>query len=265
VFTVHFLWRQIVRLLSLPFIHFFLAGPKYISVTMRTVQFLTLALVLPWLGAAAPQANKAKAGGAATNKNANSKSADASKASAPNAAQLASAVDAWQSDTGKVSNFLNKATTFTGNEFTKQATIALNAEKDELTHKKVIDDALLSTNADVKSANNVLVNKGTFQDVVDVLQDMVNQGPANAHAQADTIKSNRWVNVLPNIDKYFAAAGEANQQAIRPTGCANVQQAASTGASKAKAGNANAGKAKAANAGAGKANASKAKAGKANN
>lgn len=72
-------------------------------------------------------------------------------------------------DTGKVTKFLNTATSFSGDEYTRQATIALNAEKDELNHKMVLD-AALGTMKIVQDANNTLATQGTFQAVVDTLQ-----------------------------------------------------------------------------------------------
>jgi len=163
--------------------------------------------LLPAFGVALP----AKAS-AATNAN-----------TAPSQKQILNAVALWMNDTGKVSNFMNTATTFTGNEYTKQATIALNAEKDELTHKAVLDAAFgaAGTAGAVKAANATLVTKGKFQNVVDVLQKMVNDGPSTAQADVDTINNNRCVNVLPNIDAYFAAAGQPGMKAVRPTVCSN--------------------------------------------
>ncbi|KAK1574441.1 uncharacterized protein LY79DRAFT_485370, partial [Colletotrichum navitas] len=134
------------------------------------------------------------------------------------ASQISNAVTSWRQDTGKVTNFLNTATTYTGSEYTKQATIALNAELDELNHKKVLDTALKGMQT-VSQANAVLDTQGTFQQVVDVLRSMVANGPANARKDVDTINKNRCVNVLPNIDKYFAAAGSPDLHAFRPTGC----------------------------------------------
>ncbi|KAL8297986.1 hypothetical protein RB597_007041 [Gaeumannomyces tritici] len=84
------------------------------------------------------------------------------------AQQQRNAVSAWQSDTGKVSHFLNTATTFTGQEYTQQAQIALDAELDELLHKKVLDQAL-GGQPSVRAASNVLETQGFFQQVVDVL------------------------------------------------------------------------------------------------
>ncbi|KAH6660877.1 hypothetical protein BKA67DRAFT_530960 [Truncatella angustata] len=150
--------------------------------------------------------------------------------------QIANAVLSWMNDTGKVTNFLDSATSFTGDEFTRQATIALNAEKDELNHKNILD-AAMGTQPDVQAANNVLAMQGTFQMVVDTLQKMVDQGPDTAQADVDAINQNRCVNVLPNIDKYFAAAGSSTISASRPTGCLEITSAP-TGTAAAGAGNA---------------------------
>ncbi|KAF6806979.1 hypothetical protein CSOJ01_08483 [Colletotrichum sojae] len=139
-------------------------------------------------------------------------------------AQVMNAVMSWMQDTGKVTKFLNSATSFTGAEFTKQATIALNAEIDELNHKMVLDAALTGMDM-VAQANNVLATQGTFQQVVDTLQSMVTNGPDTAQKDVDSINNNRCVNVLPNIDMYFAAAGMPQIQAVRPTGCLEVEGA----------------------------------------
>lgn len=138
--------------------------------------------------------------------------------------QVANAVTSWMNDTGKVTKFLNTATSFTGDEFTRQATIALNAEIDELNHKTILD-AAFGQMAMVQAANDTLATQGTFQAVVDTLQSMVDSGPDTAQAQVDVINKNRCVNVLPNIDMYFAAAGSASVQAVRPTGCLEIDAA----------------------------------------
>lgn len=140
---------------------------------------------------------------------------------APSDTQLRNAVMGWMRDTGKVTNFLNSATSLTGDEYTRQAQIALNAEVDELNHKKILD-AGLSSMPSVQAANEILDTQGNFQNVVTVLQNMVNNGPDTAQADVDAINNNRCVNVLPNIDAYFAAAGMPDMQSFRPTGCLEV-------------------------------------------
>lgn len=157
----------------------------------------------------------------------------------PSDTQVANAVNSWMNDTAKVTKFLNTAASLSGDDFTKQATIALNAEKDELNHKKVLDDAL-GMMASVQAANDVLANQGTFQKVVDALQTMVDQGPDTAQAMVDAINANRCVNVLPNIDMYFAAAGSANVMSARPTGCLEVDGANASPAANANANTGNA-------------------------
>jgi hypothetical protein len=134
--------------------------------------------------------------------------------------QVANAVVGWMTDTGKVTRFLNTATSLTGDEFTKQATIAFNADVDELNHKAVLDVAL--DPATIQAANDTLATQGNFQAVVDSLQAMVNEGPDTAQARVDEINNNRCVNVLPNINMYFAAAGSPDSSAFVPTGCLEV-------------------------------------------
>jgi hypothetical protein len=108
--------------------------------------------------------------------------------------QIANAVLSWMNDTGKVTNFLDTATSLTGDDFTRQATIALNAEKDELNHKTILD-AAMGQQPDVQDANNVLAMQGTFQMVVDTLQKMVDGGPDTAQEDVNAINQNRCVNV----------------------------------------------------------------------
>ncbi|KAL8382259.1 hypothetical protein RB595_006175 [Gaeumannomyces hyphopodioides] len=141
--------------------------------------------------------------------------------SAVTAQQQRGAVSAWRADTGKVSHFLDTATTFAGEEYTQQAQIALDAELDELTHKKVLDQAL-GGQPQVQAASNVLETQGFFQQVVDVLRRMIRDGSATAARDVDVINRNRCVNVLPNIDAYFAAAGQPQTRAVRPAACAQV-------------------------------------------
>lgn len=184
-----------------------------------------LAALLPSFGVAAPAA--ASSAGKAVKFVVRQANGTAPAAAADNGVsdqQIANAVMSWMADTNKVTNFLNMAASMSGDEFTTQATIALNSEKDELNHKQVLDDALGQTQM-VQQANEVLANQGTFQAVVDALQQMVNEGPDNAQATVDDINANRCVNVLPNIDMYFAAAGSASVTSVRPTGCLEVDGA----------------------------------------
>lgn len=125
----------------------------------------------------------------------------------------------WQTDTGIVSHFMDTATTFTGDEYTKQAQIALDAEKNELLHKAVLD-ALpsVTSQATITAANDSLVTQAHFQDVVDRLAFMLAQGPSVAAAQVAAINANRCVNVLPSIDAYLKAGG-TDLLSIRPKVC----------------------------------------------
>jgi hypothetical protein len=125
----------------------------------------------------------------------------------------------WQTDTGLVSHFLDTATTYTGDEYTKQAQIALDAEKNELLHKAVLD-ALpqVTSQPSITAANDSLVTQAHFQDVVDRLAFMLAQGPSVAAAQVQAINANRCVNVLPSIDAYLKAGG-TDLLSIRPKVC----------------------------------------------
>lgn len=152
--------------------------------------------LLPFFGMAMPagtSAVKAVSSSASSSSSAAAASASSGGANVSDT-QIANAVNSWMNDTGKVTNFLNKATSLTGDEFTRQATIALNAEVDELNHKMILDAAMGQMQS-VQEANDVLANQGTFQAVVDTLQAMVNDGPDTAQAQVNAINQNRCVNV----------------------------------------------------------------------
>lgn len=111
----------------------------------------------------------------------------------PTAADLATAVANWMADTSMVSNFLNTGKGIQNNVAFKQAaTVAFNAEVDELNHKAIID-AANGNQPNVIAANSTLATGGSFQDVVNKLQIMSQQGMA-AVANIDLINQNRCVN-----------------------------------------------------------------------
>jgi len=111
----------------------------------------------------------------------------------PSAADLATAVANWMADTSMVSNFLNTGASIQNNvQFKQAATVAFNAEVDELNHKAIID-AANGADPNVIAANSTLVTGGAFQDVVDKLQEMSVKGQAAA-ANIDLINQNRCVN-----------------------------------------------------------------------
>jgi hypothetical protein len=124
----------------------------------------------------------------------------------PSAADLATAVSNWQADTAMVSDFLNRGASIQNNiAFKQAATVAFNAEVDELNHKAIID-AVNGADPNVVAANSTLATGGSFQDVVDKLQLMSVQGRA-AVANIDLINQNRCVNgMLPDM----VYANEAN-------------------------------------------------------
>ncbi|PHH82833.1 hypothetical protein CDD83_3159 [Cordyceps sp. RAO-2017] len=100
-------------------------------------------------------------------------------------------------------------------------------EKDELTHKAVLDGQFLQGDASVRRADQVLDKQGTFQFVVDGLENMAKGGDTMSRrkraAAIRAINQDRCVQVLPSIDAYFRAAGAASDgrtvQAQRPTNC----------------------------------------------
>jgi hypothetical protein len=122
-----------------------------------------------------------------------SKGAAAQASGTPSSADLATAVSNWMADTSMVSNFLNTGAGIMNNVAFKQAaTVAYNAEVDELNHKAIIDQANAQM-PNVIAANSTLATGGAFQDVVDKLQIMSVQGRA-AVANIDLINQNRCVN-----------------------------------------------------------------------
>ena len=122
----------------------------------------------------------------------------------PSPSEISDAAKLWAQDTAKVSQFLDTAATLSGAEFLSAASSALSAEKDELIHKQVLDTALGQASI-IQNANKTLVLEGTFQMVVDLLQDMASNGVSRI-ANVDKINNVRCPRVLPAIDAYFAAA-----------------------------------------------------------
>jgi hypothetical protein len=130
----------------------------------------------------------------------------------PSISQIADAQNQWAADTSKVSQFLSAAPNLSGQELTMQAAAALASEKDELTHKAVLDMAFLSTDLSVQQANAVLVTQSTFQVVVNGLNNLATNGASLSQGQVNTlvlqINTDRCNFVLPAIDTYFRASGE---------------------------------------------------------
>ncbi|KAJ9616748.1 hypothetical protein H2200_000467 [Cladophialophora chaetospira] len=136
----------------------------------------------------------------------------------------------WAKDTGTVSDFLSNAASFTGATLVAHATTALNAEKDELNHKAVLDAFFSGANANplITTANNVLVGEGTFNVVVQRLQEFVDHGLTFTTDDTNTvvgiINEVRCNEVLPAIDQYFLATESVVNNgiqllAVRPTNC----------------------------------------------
>ncbi|KAK2589634.1 hypothetical protein QQS21_012690, partial [Conoideocrella luteorostrata] len=138
----------------------------------------------------------------------------------PSAQAIDNAAASWQADTGIVSQFLSTAENLSGKQLQQAASKALDAENDELNHKAVLDKMFLNgrqnnRDATVAQADQVLDKQGTFQFVVDGLQTLTNRGArmsANqVSAMIQSINNDRCPQVLPNIDRYLAAAGNAGQ------------------------------------------------------
>ncbi|KAI0204915.1 hypothetical protein F4808DRAFT_456657 [Astrocystis sublimbata] len=141
--------------------------------------------------------------------------------------QLADAQNGWAADTSKVSQFLSAVPTLHGAQLQAAAKVALAAEKNELVHKKVLDGAFGSDKR-IVGANNVLVNKGTFQSVVDALAVFSTRGAKMSQADINALlrKTNtvRCGQVLPAIDTYFRVTGEKLKSGLfslanRPNNC----------------------------------------------
>ncbi|PHH62867.1 hypothetical protein CDD81_6585 [Ophiocordyceps australis] len=137
----------------------------------------------------------------------------------------------WRNDTMVVSRFLSTAETMSPQQLSSEASIALDAELDELTHKKVLDRKFtqgFGQDQVVLQANNVLEGQQTFQFVVDGLKDFKENGetmpPQEVSRKIRAINTDRCGQVLPSIDKYMTAAAGVLQQpevpkAYRPTNC----------------------------------------------
>ncbi|KAI0905775.1 hypothetical protein F4824DRAFT_138035 [Ustulina deusta] len=141
--------------------------------------------------------------------------------------QLADAQNDWRADTSVVSQFLSAVPTLKGSDLAAAAKVALDAENDELLHKKVLDQTF-SADPRIVGANNVLVTQGTFQVVVDALQDFADNGASMSSAQISALLTNansvRCSKVLPAIDTYFRVTADRLQNggilvATRPNNC----------------------------------------------
>lgn len=193
------------------------------AVTLLNMKFYVVLFGLPALGIAAPIPKLEYLTGLARSHHI---------ARATTATSITQAATNWQKDTGVVSNFLNDATSLTGTQFTSAASAALAAEKDELTQKAVLDaDTSIASQTVIKSANNALTTQGNFQDVVNLLQDMVTKGSSVAVADTNSINAVRCKEVLPSIDDYLEAAG-TSLQAVRPSACSLTGATESVGPSK---------------------------------
>jgi hypothetical protein len=112
----------------------------------------------------------------------------------------------WEQDIGKVSQFLNIASTLSDSDFNDQATAALMSETDELTQKQVLDNAL-SRNPSAYAANSTLVGKGTFAQVISLLQeDMASNGTLHV-GDVNTINAVRCtsMHILQRRPRWFRA------------------------------------------------------------
>ncbi|KAI1171569.1 hypothetical protein F4777DRAFT_564960 [Nemania sp. FL0916] len=141
--------------------------------------------------------------------------------------QLADAQNKWQQDTSVVSQFLGAVPNLQGAKLQSAAQVALNAENDELLHKKVLDGSF-PADSRIIAANDILVNQGTFQFVVDALANFAQNGatmsPSDKASLLQQTNQIRCGQVLPAIDTYFHVAGETLNNggfalATRPVNC----------------------------------------------
>ncbi|KAI1198015.1 hypothetical protein F5X97DRAFT_333563 [Nemania serpens] len=141
--------------------------------------------------------------------------------------QLADAQNKWRQDTSVVSQFLGAVPNLQGSRLESAAKVALDAENDELLHKKVLDRAF-GADPRIVGASDVLVNQGTFQSVVDALArfsaDGASMSPSEISALLQQTNRVRCGQVLPAIDTYFRVTGETLQNgglllATRPVNC----------------------------------------------
>ncbi|KAI9656305.1 MAG: hypothetical protein M1821_004968 [Bathelium mastoideum] len=153
----------------------------------------------------------------------------------PTADDLNNAVLKWQADTGLVSNFLNVAVDPngppTGQDLLNDASSAFGSETDELNWKAVIDGSDVAfEDTRIAQANEILVTQGTFNMVVQGLQDISVSGDIVRQQDVDNINDVRCNQVLPAIDMYFAAVADflnsvsdegtfETQTAVRPFAC----------------------------------------------
>ena len=135
----------------------------------------------------------------------------------------------WAGDTSLVSSFLSIAPSLSGQDLATAATSALASEGDELNHKGVLDTIFQDVvSEDIRAANATLVDHGTFQFVVDGLNDLATNGAGftsdqvlSSIAMINTVRCN---NVLPAIDIYLRLAvkfsgKQSPNVAIRPSNC----------------------------------------------
>jgi hypothetical protein len=149
----------------------------------------------------------------------------------PTLQNIADAQNQWASDTSKVSQFLSVAESLNSRDLVSQAAIALANEKDELSHKAVLDNQFIfvsNPDTNVQHANNELVDQGTFLAVVNGLQALVDNGahmlPSDVSAAIKSINMGRCSLVLPSIDTYFQASGNLLNNGVtlfanRPNNC----------------------------------------------
>ena len=114
----------------------------------------------------------------------------------------------WEADTSIVSSFLSSTDSLSGTALANAAQTALNAENNELTQKAVLDSQFVfvnNPNPTVQKANAVLVDQGTFQFVVNGLQNLATNGATMSAAQVSaavaSINIDRCNKVLPAIDQ----------------------------------------------------------------
>ncbi|EXJ56206.1 uncharacterized protein A1O5_12662 [Cladophialophora psammophila CBS 110553] len=142
----------------------------------------------------------------------------------------------WAGDTSLVSQFLSMAPSLSGQDLANAAASALTSEGDELTQKGVLDAVFRTLGSgeaggaltDITAANTTLVEQGTFQFVVNGLNDLVINGadfsPDQVLSSVTMINTVRCNSVLPAIDIYLGSAAVLSGRpfpnvAVRPDNC----------------------------------------------
>jgi hypothetical protein len=137
---------------------------------------------------------------------------------------LLAAASAWRDDTEGVSTLLALASqqgVGAPGVVNGGGQAALDQENNELTHKTILDIFFSFNPSDKIAGASAALTSGSFQKVVDGLQDFASNG-ASAQTDPTLLAQDRCRDVLPNIDIYFQEVARVTQteplKAVRPQG-----------------------------------------------